>query len=199
METNTNIHNIHPEEEIKFIQQVLDRARNKYSDTSIFFIFWGWVLVFYLLLNGIFLMTNMKEILHYLWLIMPAGGIITPFLLKKQKTRTFYSYLDHYLRGIWYGFLVALLASILILIFYDYNLGMSMILFNMAWATFASGFVLELPSMKWGGGAGFVLSILSFIIPTPWKFFFMAFSTIVIYLIPGYNLKTQFQNKEKEQ
>jgi hypothetical protein len=119
--------------------------------------------------------------------------------LKKQKTRTFYSYLDHYLRGIWYGFLVALLASILILIFYDYNLGMSMILFNMAWATFASGFVLELPSMKWGGGAGFVLSILSFIIPTPWKFFFMAFSTIVIYLIPGYNLKTQFQNKEKEQ
>jgi hypothetical protein len=119
--------------------------------------------------------------------------------LKKQKTRTFYSYLDPYLRGIWYGFLVALLASILILIFYDYNLGMSMILFNMAWATFASGFVLELPSMKWGGGAGFVLSILSFIIPTPWKFFFMAFSTIVIYLIPGYNLKTQFQNKEKEQ
>jgi hypothetical protein len=182
---------ITPDEGLKLIQQTIQRARGKFSDISIYFIFWGWLVLTAGLLNYILHLLNFRELAEWGWFLMPLGGIVMLFWIvkKKEQAKQVTSFIDKYLIGLWTGFFIALAITLYVILGVDESIGYFMLILCMSWATLTTGYIIDFSVMRWSGLAGFGLAMVSLFVHFPEKQLVLASAMLIIYIIPGHLLR----------
>lgn len=187
---------ISPEESLNLIEKTIQRARGKFSDVSIYFILWGWLVFSVCLLHFIFHRTGFDEYASHLWMLMPIGGILSGYIGYKQgkKTTAVKTFIDKYIMAVWTGFFFALVITLYIMIDVDISFGYFLLILCMAWATWTTGHILDFSIMRWSGVIGFGISVISLFVSFPAKQLVLAIAMLVIYILPGHILKKHIKN-----
>lgn len=190
---------ISPEESLNLIEKTIQQARGKFSDVSIYFILWGWLVFAACLLHFIFYLSVNDEFAQYIWMLMPIGGILSGYIGYKQgkKTTAVKTFIDKYIMAVWTGFFFALAMTLYVMIGVNISFGYFLLILCMAWATWSTGYILEFSFMRWAGLVGFGLALASLFVPFPVKQLVLAAAMLIIYIIPGHRLKTLIRNQNQ--
>ncbi|OQX80269.1 MAG: hypothetical protein B6D61_02260 [Bacteroidetes bacterium 4484_249] len=185
------------QDSLRVIHEMIENSKAKLKDNGFFYLLWGW-LVLIASLSNFFLLKIEFEQAWLPWpVLMFSGGIVSGIagyrLGKKAKVRTM---LDSSMIYLWYGFLVTLLIILIsgssgkiswsvmdALIIALYGLG-----------TFVSGGILKFKPLIFGGIFSWGIAIVTLFIPDIYCLLMVALSIVVSYLIPGYMLRSRFNN-----
>lgn len=187
-----------PKESLQLIQSMIDKTRNKFSDSSFYFLFWGW-LVFACCIGQFIL----KVFLHYpyhfiVWFTMPLGGIITGIYgsrqAKKERVKTFINEASNYL---WMALGCAFIALIIInsttTTAWENAFTYYIILY--AIGTFVTGKLIKFKPLVIGGILNFILAIICSKLSFDYQLLMGAAAILISYIIPGHLLRKQYQHQ----
>ncbi|MCD4790047.1 MAG: hypothetical protein K8R37_08620 [Bacteroidales bacterium] len=192
METNFN-----EQDSLRVIREMIENSKAKIKDNGFFYLLWGW-LVLIASLSNFFLLKIEFEQAWLPWpVLMMGGGIVSGIvgyrIGKKAKSRTLFDTTMIYL---WYGFLVTL-----IIILISASIGRlswmvtdALIIALYGLGTFVSGGMLKFKPLIFGGIFSWAIAIVTLFIPEPFCLLMVTLSIVVSYLIPGYMLKSRFNN-----
>jgi hypothetical protein len=188
---------ISEKESLEIITRMIQSAKSSISDSSIYYLLWGW-LVFIALLSEYFL-TRINWPYYFIgWMIlMPAGFVAASVIgIRRGRKRGMKTYIDQFMSYLWSGFVISLLIvlsfmqkinadGIYPVIFVLYGLG-----------TFVSGGVLRFRPLQIGGIICWSVAVASIYVEHNIQLLMGAILMIVAYIIPGYLLRTQFKKQQ---
>ncbi len=181
------------EQSLYIITEMIDQAKGKVRENSIYFIIWGVVITLANL--GMFSLMLMEYRYPYIsWSIAVPAWIITIYTTWRQskKART-NSHLDRISGSLWlsFGVIIFTLVAFGKLINYQLN---PVILLLSALPTFVSGIIIKFKPLIFGGFSFWLLGIACFLVGGPWQFLVGALAVIVGFLIPGIILRNKREN-----
>ncbi|MFL5753184.1 MAG: hypothetical protein ACJ76F_07250 [Bacteroidia bacterium] len=185
--------NFKPEESLKLIQSMINRAQNNISENGFLLIFWGWLvflsaLVFYMLLK----MEN--QYAGLVWLAMPAGGIFTMiYSIKKSRKEKVRSYIDDYMAFVWIAFGAGLLITLCMGQKMQLNC-YPMVIMLYGIATFITGGMIRFKPLIICGALSFPISVFAFFVTFEYQILLLALSLLISYIIPGHLLQAKFKS-----
>ncbi|UTW62760.1 hypothetical protein KFE98_00985 [bacterium SCSIO 12741] len=185
------------QESLQIITTMIDKAKGKVGEDSIFYLLWGWSVLIGSVLH--FLLMNIQYDKPWIpWaILMPAtsiaAGIIGSRRAKKKSTR---GYIDRLMGYLWGAFVVTLLIVLASSPFIGWMKAYSLMISLYGLATFVSGGVLQFRPLIIGGISAWVISVVSFFLPEQWVVLAVGLSMITSYLIPGYLLKKAHREKK---
>lgn len=186
-----------PEESLQLIQSMIDKTKNRYSDNSFYFLFWGW-LVFACCIVEFILKVWLQYPYHYfVWFSMPAGAVVSVIYgartAKKERVKTFIDDATDYL---WIALSVAFFAVAFI------N-GLSASITNpfsyyillYAIGTFVTGGLIKFKPLIIGGSINFFLAVICSRFSFDHQLLVAATAILISYIIPGHLLRKQYQHQ----
>ncbi len=187
--------NFSPEQSLRLIRSMIDKAKENVSDNSFFLLLWGW-LVFAAALSQYILMVIVKWPYHGMaWNLMWVGAVISIIYgirqEKKQQAKTYISETMKYF-GMGCGVTFTILA-----LFFGYN-EMWVYIFPVyfilyGFLSFVSGAILQFVPLRWAGAACWVIGIISVFTDFKSHLLLMALAVLFAYIIPGYILKKRYK------
>ncbi len=190
--------NFSPEQSLRLIRSMIDKAKENVSDNSFFLLLWGW-LVFAAALAHYILLVIVKWPYHYMsWNLMWVGAVISIVYGirqdKKQKAKTYISETMKYF-GIGCGVTFTILA-----LFFGYN-EMWMYVFPVyfimyGFLSFVSGAILQFLPLRWAAAACWTIAIVSIFVDFKTHLLLMALTVLLAYIIPGYILQKRYKNTQ---
>ena len=192
METNFN-----EQDSLRVIREMIENSKAKIKDNGFFYLLWGWLVLIASLSNFFLLKIGFEQAWLPWPVLMIGGGIVSGIagyrLGKKATVRTM---LDTSMIYLWYGFLVTLMiilisASIGRL---SWEITNALIIALYGLGTFVSGGILKFKPLIFGGIFSWAIAIVTLFITGPFSLLMVALSIVVAYLIPGYMLKSRFNN-----
>ena len=193
METNFT-----EQDSLRIIHEMIENSKAKLKDNGFFYLLWGWLVLIASLSNFILLKIGFEQAWIPWPVLMIGGGIVSGIagyrLGKKATVRTL---LDTSIIYLWYGFVVTLIiilvsASIGRL---SWEVTNALIIALYGLGTFVSGGMLKFKPLIFGGVFSWAIAIVTLFIHGPFSLVMVALSIIVAYLIPGYMLKSRFNNQ----
>ncbi|TDH26213.1 hypothetical protein EXU57_12040 [Segetibacter sp. 3557_3] len=189
---------ITPNESLKLIEEMINRARNNFGDNGHLYLLWGWVIALCSL--GHFVMWHFRLVAHpeMIWMVTWATMIYQAvYLRKRKKASRVKTYSDDILGYVWLVFVVCLALTAFVLIQYKERQALySMFLVLYGVPTFLSGKVLKVRELTIGGVFCWVLAIASTFIIVKFQLLLIMLSVIVAWIVPGYAMKAKY-NKQK--
>lgn len=187
---------ISPQESLALINDMIGRARKRFTDNSVFFLMWGWIVMFASLAHYVILEhTSFDKPYIGWWLTVPgfiASMIIGARRSKKAVVRGYTS--DVYA---WLWFMLGM--SIFVMVFHGEKLGWYIVPLTMLMAsvgTVVSGAMMKFRPLQIGGALFFGFSIFAFQVNEPLQMLLMAVSVLIGYLIPGYIMRRKAHQNE---
>ena len=182
-------------ESLEVIQRMIQTVKNDLEDNSFYFLLWGW-LVFVASLGHFFLWKMDYSHPEIVWLLMPAGAVIT-FIYgmkqgKKQKVKT---YIDDIMKYV----LISFLVSLCIVLFFQVSLKLNcypMVMMIYGMWLFISGGAIKFKPLIIGGIINWILCIAAFFVSFEMQLLLLALAVLLGYIIPGHMLKSKY-NKQK--
>jgi hypothetical protein len=189
-------------QQIDIIQQMLNRTRYKVHEGSIFYIFWGWLVLSATVIEFLLLTQLELEKLHWItWpVLMPLGGIITYFMGKKMgKEAGHITLLDSVMKYLWGGIVTGIIFSLLMSAKIGWSNSYLLVILFYAIGSYISGRILDFRPLVYGGLFSLLLVAASILFSDIINGFdqmliVLAISIVGTYLIPGYLLRA---NKEE--
>ena len=188
---------ISEKESLEIITRMIQSAKSSISDSSIFYLLWGW-LVFVALLAEYFLERINWPYYYIGWMIlMPVGFIASSIIgIRKGRKQRMKTYIDQFMTYLWLGFIV----SLMIVLFFMQKLqadGAYPVIFVLyGLGTFVSGGVLRFRPLQIGGIVCWSIAIASIYVEHDIQLLLGAVLMIVAYIIPGYLLRAQFKKEQ---
>lgn len=183
-----------PQDSLKLIQGMIDRARQNMGDNSRHFLLWGWI-TFVACVSQFILKTVFDYPHHYLvWLLTFPGAIISILMGRRQsRQKAATTYVGESMKHLWIGMGISFFV-------------LSMILTRMGWhtnifpffillyglGTFISGKFLQFKPFVWGGLMAWALAIAATFFNYNYQMLFGAGAILVSYIIPAYLLKYKY-------
>ena len=173
------------------IEEMINKAKNHYSENGFLYLFWGW-LVFGVSLAHYLLLLIDYPYPFLPWMLMPMGTIFTIiYIARTGSVKAVKTYADEIIGYVWIAFFVALM---IVLIFMQ-RLQLStyplvMLLYGVP--TFISGGILKHRPLIYGAVSCWALAIISFYQPFNVQLLLLALAVLLAYIIPGYLLKRKF-------
>lgn len=191
---NTDDPELSAEESLKLIRSMIESTKTSISDSSHFFLLWGWT-TFIGCLTQYYLLVVADYSRHYLaWLVTPVAVLVHMVFIyryKKQETvKTFISEANGYVWGI-IGCSYAALAIVFFKIGWQYCFPFYILLYGIG--TFISGSLLKFKPMRIGGGICLFLVAVAPFLNYPVQILLAAFAIVISYIIPGYLLRNQYR------
>jgi len=185
-------------ESLELITSMINKAKNKVSETGTLYLFWGWLILICCIMEfsaiHFFNYANGYYIWFSTWLFLIYQFF---FLNKKKKERKVKTYTDEINIFVWIVFFICLSLVIFIGIrFQKPEMIYPLILVMYGMPTFLSGIILKFKSLVIGGVCCWILSIFSVFITGGYQSLFLAAAVIAAWIIPGYLLRKNF-TKEK--
>ncbi len=188
METNETM--MTEQESLQVIQQMINSAKQDFSDKSFYYLFWGWLV--FISSVGQFGLANLgfahSEIV---WLLMPLGGVVSGIYSyrdkKKQGVRTYFDEFNKHA-------LVAFLVGLLMVLFFQQKLQLNcypMVMMVYGMWLYISGGALRFKPLMIGGVINWSLAIASFFFGFEIQLLLLAAAVLLGYIIPGYLLKAR--------
>ena len=196
---NTNDKDFSPEESLKLIRSMIESTKTSISDSSHFFLLWGWA-AFIGCLTQYYLLAIAGYQHHYFaWFVTPVALLIHLFFIfrqkKREKVKTFIGEANSYVWGI-IGCSFAALSIVFIRIGWEYCFPFYILLYGIG--TFISGSLLSFQPMKIGGAICLLLAALAPYLDYPTQMLLAAFAVLISYIIPGYLLRNQNRRINKK-
>lgn len=189
-------------ESIQIIQNMINTAKNQFSENGFLYLLWGWV-VFVCSLGHFILMKVVKYEYHYMiWLLTWAAVIFQMFYLrKKSKEAKVKTYAEDIVKYVWITFVIlmflvgVLLAALLGKDYYKHIYPLFLVLYGMP--TFLSGIILRFKPLVIGGIACWALSIAASQLLYDYQLLILALAVAIAWIIPGYLLQKKYKKENR--
>ena len=192
--------NISGAESIRIIQNMINKAKNQFSENGFMYLLWGWAVLVCSVAEFI-LLHYIKYEQHYLvWTLVWLVLIYQIFYLrKKYKTRTVGTYTEDIIKYVWICFAIVMfmmgfvLGRLLGAEYYKYINPVLLVVYGIP--TFLSGIILRFRPLVIGGICCWLLSILATFSGYDYQLLFLSAAVILAWIIPGYLLRAKFMKE----
>lgn len=190
-------------ESLQIIQEMIQKARNQFSENGHLYLLWGWV-IFVCCISQFVLREYFHEERHYLVWLLTWGAVIYQFyyLQKKSRIKKVQTYTDKIVGNVWLAFIITLFLC-------GYSLSSNIQgneqLFNKMMGpvflalygipTFLSGQFLRFRPLTLGGIACWALSVVACFIPPQYQILLLALAVSLAWILPGYQLQQHFKHQ----
>uniref|UniRef100_UPI0040479B82 hypothetical protein n=2 Tax=Roseivirga sp. TaxID=1964215 RepID=UPI0040479B82 len=180
---------ISPEESLKLIQSMIGKARQNYTDNSIFFLLWGWIVLIASLTHYYLAVYTSFEDPYIGWSLTLVGAVASAVIgAKKGKSQMVKNYMDKMYGWLWLSLGLAMFT----IIFNGELVGWNTIPFILLFAgvgTAVSGAMMNFKPMQFGALAFWILSFIAFRQSENDQMLLMALGVALGYLLPGYIMR----------
>ena len=189
--------NLSPQDSLRLIQSMIDKAKNTVADDSFYFLLWGW-LVFFASIIQYTLKVIIQTPYHYLaWLLMFVGVIAsTIYGANQNKKRKVQTYVEEMLNYLWLSIFISyiMLGFIFARVGWENCYPFYMMMY--AIGTFVSGRALKFPPLVWGAIGSWILAIIATFTSYDMNMLLSSLAILFSYIIPGYLLKNKYRQMQ---
>lgn len=201
MDTDKGNADINPQESLKLIESMINRAKDKFAEGGFMYLVWGWS-VFVLSLTQFILLHFYNYTYHYIvwifsWVIVIYQVVHMRKKYKKQKVKT---YTDNIIAYVWLTFIILifllgfLIGRLTSGAYYTYITPILLALYGMP--IFLTGIIMRFKPLIAGGIGCWILCVLStFIHEYDYQFLFIPASMVIAWIIPGYMLRAKYKKQ----
>lgn len=184
-------------ESLALIEGMINKAKNNFSDDSLLYLLWGWVVFFCSITHFVLLKLALVKTPEMVWMLTWAAVAIQIIYLKRQKKiERVKTYADEIISFLWLSFGISMF--IITFIFARLNAWVAMFpvcLLLYGFPTFLTGIIMKFSPLKIGGIVCWILSVASTFMQPVYGLLLLATSMLVAWIIPGYLLKARFKKQ----
>jgi FtsH-binding integral membrane protein len=182
---------------LSIIEEMINRAKNQFSEDGSLYLLWGWVILFCSL--GHFVLQVVVEY-NRPWQIWSVTWVVAVYMLiflrRKNRTRKVKTYTEELLSYVWLAFVIMMALTFFLLQkfvpqFWLYNFMFILLCYGMP--TFLSGIILQFRPLIIGGVVCWVLSAASGFVHFSYHPLFVSAAVVVAWIIPGFILRERFK------
>jgi len=188
-----------PEESFDIIKKAIINFKMNYKESAKVFLLWGWLLTLACLSNFVIVkILQSKEAYESMglftlgnWLVFILGGFVIMLFIERKtnKNKRVFSYLESYVKNLWWVTAASFFIATLICIKLEIAPPPIMLLIT-GIATTTTGFLIKFKPLIIGGMTFFLFSIATAFVTNEYIFLVTGAAVICGYLIPGYFLKS---------
>ncbi len=180
-----------PQESLDLIQQMIGKARKRYTDNSYYFLLWGWITIIASLFHYITATYTTFEEPSAGWSLTFVGVILSIFRGRKEgKTAKVHNYTDKLYGWLWLSLGIAMFT----IMFNGPMIGWNIVPFILLLAgvgTSVSGAMMNFQPLRIGAVIFWLLAIAAFRVDENQQMLLMAAGVAFGYLVPGYIMKSK--------
>lgn len=199
METSDENTKFNPEEGLKTIYAMIQKAKSTIGGNYRYYLLWG-----YLVLSACLLEFILIRLVHFnrhyiVWpLLMGFGAVVTAMWAIRQTTGSkSQSHIGRVMSYLWGGWLVSFLILLLFANLrqeYDIILPLTLAMYGLG--IFVSGGVVDFKPLIIGGIISWMAAVLTFFQPYTLQLLLVSVVIIVSYIIPGHMLRVLSKNQK---
>ncbi len=194
-----NTESLSEHESLAIISNMINRAKNQFSENGHLYLLWGWVIL--ICSAGHFALLHYSNVSrpYLIWLLTWLAVIYQMIYLyrhrKKQRVKT---YTDEIIGHVWLVFVILMFLFAFLFgrmlsdsYYYYINPGF-LALYGMP--TFLSGVILKFKPLQIGGICCWVLSGIATGISYDYQLLLLATAVVAAWIIPGYILRSRYKH-----
>jgi hypothetical protein len=182
-----------PQESLQLIQSMIETTKSSISDSSHYFLLWGWATMLGCLGQYILLMAGYPKH-YYAWFITLVAVVVHVFFIlrdrKKEKVKTFINEANGYLWSA-IGFSFMVLAFVFSRIGWQYCFPIYILLYGLG--TYVSGGLIKFKPLQIGGLLNFLIAAITVYLPYNNQMLMCALAILTSYIIPGHLLRIHYR------
>ncbi len=185
--------NFSPQQSLQLIQSMIDKTKQDMSDSSIYFLVWGWIT--FIACSGQFVLKHIyKYEKHYqVWWLIVIGVVFSIYYsIKEEKTSKVKTYTSDSIKYLWIGMGICYFVLSMILSKVGWNTAVFpffIMLYGLG--TFISGNFIQFRPLIIGGILAWALAIGAVYVDYDYQMLFGAAAILFSYIIPAYMLRSR--------
>lgn len=183
--------NFSPQESLQLIQSMISKTKQHMSDSSIYFLIWGWLT--FSAFVGQFILKNIVHYeKHYLvWLVIFVGIFLTLYQGRKNgNNKKVKTYVGDSIRYLWTGMGITFFVLSMILSKLGWDTAVYPFFITMyGLGTFVSGSIIQFRPLMIGGIISWMLAIAAAYVSYDYQMLFGAAAILFSYIIPAYIMR----------
>ena len=184
-------------ESMELITSMINKAKNRFSETGMWYLFWGWLVLFCCLIQFIALYFFENQNAYYIWYLTWVAPIYQVIYMRRsKKIKRVKTYTGEIIGFVWFAYVICITLFIFILIYIKAYSGINpavLIMYGMP--TFLSGIILKFKPLRIGAICCWILSILAVLVVYEFQLLLVALAVFLAWIIPGYRLKAKFKKE----
>lgn len=181
-----------PRDSLKLIHSMIENTKHSISDSSHYFLMWGWAVMIGCILQYVLLSIHYPQH-YYAWFVTPVALVVHfIFLAKDNKKRKVKTFIGEANGTLWMaiGFSFAVMSVIFSKIGWQYCFPFYILFYGVG--TFVSGSIIQFKPLQVGGIACFVLAIVATYMPYDVQILITAIAIFISYILPGHLLRKHY-------
>ncbi|MBL7864683.1 MAG: hypothetical protein JNK10_07400 [Cyclobacteriaceae bacterium] len=190
METKND--NLSAQQSLDLITQMISEAKGKVSNSSFYFLIWGWTIAIGNFGNyAILKFTDFPQYAPVVWMLCLPVWVITMIYGRRQsQVSGVNSHLDRISMWLWISMAITITPAWVFGAKINWMVN-AVILMPVGAATFLSGIIIHYRPLLIGGIIFWVAGVLCYLVSPGDQFLVGGVAVILGYLVPGYMLKYQ--------
>lgn len=189
--------NFSPKESLLLIDNMINQAKNRFSENGFLYLLWGWVILLssvgHFILIKLQLFKHPEMIWMSTWLTIIYQVI---YLTRKRKQETVKTYSEHIIGYVWMVFGISLgMISFILSETNNWEAMNPLLLMMYGMPTFLSGVIMRFTALKVGGIICWCLSVVAVLVAPVYVLLLLAVAVISAWIVPGYLLRKKFKNQ----
>jgi len=191
-----NNESLSPEDSLKFIESMIHKAQNRFSENGTLYLLWGWTIFLCSLVQYFSLKFTSFSNASLIWLLVVFVMIYQIlYLSKKRKTEKVITYTDEVIGYVWMTFGICMgLLTFIISKLHIWMLFYPFIFLFYGIPTFLSGAIMRFKPLMFGGICCWFLSIAASFITSIEVILLLVPAVLFGWIIPGYLLRARFNS-----
>jgi hypothetical protein len=186
-----------PQDSLRLIQSMIDKAKNTVADDSFYFLLWGW-LVFAASVVQYVMKVIMHSPYHYLaWCLMFVGFVVSTWYgYTQHRQKKVKTYIEDLLDYLWISLLITyvLISFIFARTGWENCSPIYILLYSLG--NFVTGRVLKFSPLVWGAVVCWALAVISTFTDFDTKILLGALAVLCSNIIPGFLLKKKYRKMQ---
>lgn len=184
-------------ESLSIISGMINRARNRFSETGHLYLLWGFVIFICCITQFIMLYFFKNNNAYYVWYSTWIVAIYQfYYLFRKRKREKVKTYTDEIIGFVWLTFIICSFILVYILIKNNaLNAINASVLVMYGMPTFLSGIILRFKPLRIGGIICWLLAISAMFTTYQYQLLLLALAVVAAWIIPGFILRAKFKKE----
>ena len=190
--------NFSPKESLLLIDNMINQAKNRFSENGFLYLLWGWVILFSSVGHFVLIQLQLFKHPEMIWMSTWLTVIYQVFyIVRKRKRETVKTYSEHITGYVWMVFGISLgMISFILSKTNNWEAMNPLLLMMYGMPTFLSGVIMRFTALKVGGIICWCLSIVAVLVAPVYVLLLLAVAVIAAWIVPGYLLRKKFKNQQ---
>ena len=184
-------------ESLAIITGMINRAKNRFSETGTLYLLWGWMIFICCITQFILLSFFNNSHSYYIWYVTWIAVVYQVYyVVKKKRTQKVRTYTDEIVGFVWLTFVICAFIIVYVLIKNDALTAINpcvLVLYGIP--TFLSGVILKFKPLSTGGFICWFLAVAAMFTPYEYQLLLLALAVACAWIIPGYLLRSKFKKE----